>query len=375
VRIACIAADAATNSLVRVYPIAKVLQRRHDVVVAGFRSREDIFEPYRDEFEYMTLRAQDFPGFARQVHTLARHVDADLIYAFKPVSASLWPGLAAARRLDVPLVVDIEDWELGWYLDREPIDQLKHLLHLERPRGYLYTAVNDRLVGLADQRLVVSRFLQRRFGGALLPHGANPAFFDPAGWDRQEALDRVGLPDLRYVVFTGTPMPNKGLEDLLVAIRRLRRDDTRLLVVGSFAHDPAYGRLLRERFGDLATFVPPRPHSEMPLFLALADVVALPQRHTRETDAQVPGKIYEAMAMARPILGTDVSDIPEVLDGCGKIVAAEDPAALEAGLAGLLEDPADAARLGAAARERCIERYSWDAMGRILDAEFDRLSR
>ena len=147
VRIACIAADAATNSLVRVYPIAKVLQRRHDVVVAGFRSREDIFEPYRDEFDYMTLRAQDFPGFARQVHTLARHVDADLIYAFKPVSASLWPGLAAARRLDVPLVVDIEDWELGWYLDREPIDQFKHLLHLERPRGYLYTAVNDRLVG------------------------------------------------------------------------------------------------------------------------------------------------------------------------------------------------------------------------------------
>jgi glycosyltransferase involved in cell wall biosynthesis len=69
-----------------------------------------------------------------------------------------------------------------------------------------------------------------------------------------------------------------------------------------------------------------------------------------------------------------VSDIPEILDGCGKIVAAEDPAALEAGLAELLDDPADAARLGAAARERCIERYSWDAMGQILEAEFDRLT-
>ena len=108
--------------------------------------------------------------------------------------------------------------------------------------------------------------------------------------------------------------------------------------------------------------------------MPLADVVALPQRDTRETDAQVPGKIYEAMAMARPILGTDVSDIPEILDGCGKIVAAEDTAALEAGLAELLDDPTGAARLGAAARERCIERYSWDAMGQILEAEFDRLT-
>jgi glycosyltransferase involved in cell wall biosynthesis len=70
-----------------------------------------------------------------------------------------------------------------------------------------------------------------------------------------------------------------------------------------------------------------------------------------------------------------VSDIPEILDGCGKIVAAEDPAALESGLADLLDDAAEAARLGSAARERCIDRYSWDAMGRTLDAEFDRLSR
>jgi glycosyltransferase involved in cell wall biosynthesis len=374
VRIVCIAADAARNSLVRVYPIAKVLERQHEVVVAGFRSGAEIYEPYRDEFEYVTLRAQTLPRFARQVHTLARHLDADLIYAFKPQSASMWPGLAAARRLDVPLVVDIEDWELGWYLDRSPIDQLKHLLHLERPEGYLYTAVNDRLVRLADQRLVVSRFLQGRFGGALLPHGADAAFFDPARWDRQEALRHLGLPDMRYVVFTGTPMPNKGLEDLLTVMRTIQRPDIRLLVVGSFAHDPAYGRLLSDRFADLVTLVPPRPHAEMPLCLALAEVVALPQRHTRETDAQVPGKIYEAMAMARPILGTDVSDIPEILGGCGTVVPAEDHDALAAGLVALLDDAAEASRLGAAARSRCIEHYSWRAMEQILEAEFTRLT-
>ena len=43
--------NLSANSIVRAYPIAKVLQRQHEVEVVGpvFGSR--VFEPYRDEFE------------------------------------------------------------------------------------------------------------------------------------------------------------------------------------------------------------------------------------------------------------------------------------------------------------------------------------
>lgn len=372
-RIVCLTPDASGTSLVRVTPIAKVLQRNHDVVVAGFRTGPEVFAPYKDEFDFMTFPARTVPEFLREMRKLIRSVQADVVYAFKARSTSVLAGLGARRRLDVPLILDIEDWELGWFLDRTPLDQLRHFAHLEQPTSYLWTALTELLVPVADERTVVSRFLQRRFGGKLLPHGPDPTVFDPSAWDRVEALERTGLPDQRYVVFCGAAMPNKGLEEVLIALRALGRSDARLLIVGPFDQQPEYRDRLIAGYGDLLTLVGPRPHAEMPMYLSLADVVALPQRVARETMAQVPGKVYEAMAMGRPILATDVSDLPVMLDGCGIVVPAGEQEALTRGLAELLEDPVHSRELGEAARRRCEEEFSWDAMERTLEALLARL--
>jgi glycosyltransferase involved in cell wall biosynthesis len=119
--------------------------------------------------------------------------------------------------------------------------------------------------------------------------------------------------------------------------------------------------------GDRLLLLGPRPHREMPLFLAAADVVAVPQRRSRTTEAQIPGKLFEAMAMGCPILATAVSDLPEILEGCGKVVTPGSVEELGGALDWLLSRPDKAAALGAAARERCVEHYSWDAMERTLE--------
>ena len=374
-RIVCLAADASRNPLVRLVPIAKVLQRNHDVTVAGFRSTDEVFAPYADEFEYRTVRARSMPSFIRQVREIAASVSADVVYSFKPLSTSLWPGLAARRRLGIPLVVDIEDWELGWYRDRDPSDQLRHLGHLERANGMFWTALNERtLVRSADHITVASSSLQKRFGGNLLPHGPDTDEFDPRLWPRDVALRELGLEDAEYVVFAGTPMPHKGLEDALDVLERISRPDVRMLIVGSFAHDTGYEALLRRRYGNLLTVVEPRPHREMPLFLSVAQVVVLAQRRTRVTDAQMPAKVYEAMAMARPVIASAVSDLDTVLDRCGVIVPPGDRDALWEALERILSDESEQLALGAAARKRCIERYGWDAMERILERDLASLA-
>ncbi len=354
------------------YPIAKVLMRRHQLQVLGFRAGPEIFDPYRDEFEYETLLLRKHPFFLRQLRTLAQRVQADAVFAFKPLPSSLWVGLAARRRLGIPLFLDVEDWETGWYRDVPRRDMLLHLLHVERPNGLLWTWFSERLIRRCDEVFVVSRFLQDRCGGTLLPHGADTALFDPARWPADEARRHLGLAPGRYVAFTGCAMPSKGLEDLLEAMQRLNAPDLRLLLVGSFSHDPAYGESLRSRFGRRLVYVGPRPHHEMPLYLAAADIVALPQRPCHETLAQVPGKVFEAMAMARPILATAVGDLAEILRGCAQVVAPCSLDSLRDGLARLLEDRLEAVRLGECARQRCRESYSWDAMERILDERIAR---
>jgi glycosyltransferase involved in cell wall biosynthesis len=101
------------------------------------------------------------------------------------------------------------------------------------------------------------------------------------------------------------------------------------------------------------------PFDDVPRTLAAADVVAVPQRATTDTVGQVPAKLIDAMAMARPIVATEVSMIPAILEGCGSLVPPGDPPALAKAIGQLLADPAGAEALGRRARERCVAHYSF----------------
>jgi glycosyltransferase involved in cell wall biosynthesis len=111
-----------------------------------------------------------------------------------------------------------------------------------------------------------------------------------------------------------------------------------------------------------------QPFDRVPAFMAAADVVVIPQRQTAFSEAQMPAKIYDAMAMARPIVATQISDIPETLAGCGVVVPPGDVNALAGGIAHLLDHPDEARNLGLAARAKCVQMYSWNAMQYSLTA-------
>jgi len=50
-RIALLCLNVSSNALVRTDPIAKVLARRDQLQVLGFRWGDGVFQPYRDEFD------------------------------------------------------------------------------------------------------------------------------------------------------------------------------------------------------------------------------------------------------------------------------------------------------------------------------------
>jgi glycosyltransferase involved in cell wall biosynthesis len=89
--------------------------------------------------------------------------------------------------------------------------------------------------------------------------------------------------------------------------------------------------------------------------LAAADVVALPSLQEGLGVAAL-----EAAAAARPVVASRVGGLVEaVADGeTGILVAPGDPSALAAALGGLAADAGLRARLGTAARERVVTRYS-----------------
>jgi len=70
--------------------------------------------------------------------------------------------------------------------------------------------------------------------------------------------------------------------------------------------------------------------------------------------------------MAKPIIATAVSDLSEILDGCGWVVEPENPEKLAEAIQYVFDHPEEAKEIGWKAREKCIEKYSWDAMEEIL---------
>src|SRR5439155_26579608 len=93
--------------------------------------------------------------------------------------------------------------------------------------------------------------------------------------------------------------------------------------------------------------------------LADADIFVLPSR-----SEALPNAVIEAMAAGLPIVASAVGGILELIDDgrTGLLAATGDARALADQIGRLMNDPALAARLGAAAREDARARYSFERM-------------
>jgi glycosyltransferase involved in cell wall biosynthesis len=365
VKVSILCFDVSDNALGRAWLLARLLEPLGAVEIVGPRFGAAVWEPVAEEpIPVRWVPGGRLPGFATRLPALARLADGDLLYASKPrltsAGVGYWAHLASRR----PLLLDIDDWEVGFFLRSGLWGTLGRSLNLSNPRGLTWTWLMERLTRIADGVTVASRFLESRFGGVLIPHVRDTDRWAPERSDPGLARERLGIDKERVVMFLGTPRAYKGVEDLVAAVAGLGRPDTMLALVGT---DPASetGRAVTARLPH-ARLVGRIPIAQVPDYLAAADVVVVPQRDSSDTRGQVPAKLFDAMALGRPIVSTRVSMIPEILEGSGLLVAPGDAAALGGAIGRLLDRPDEARALGAAARRRAVERYSFDAARRAL---------
>lgn len=370
-KISILCFDVSHNAVARAWLLARLLEPLGTVEIVGPRFGEGIWEPVALEgIPIRSVPGARFPRFAAAIPALAGLADGDLLYASKPRLTSAGIGYLKHLIAGRPLLVDIDDWETGFFLRSGFWGTVGRALNLANPRGLAWTWLMESLSGLADGLTVASRFLQSRFGGVLIPHVRDTRRWAPGCADPQPVRERLGLSKERVVMFLGTPRGYKGIEDLAAAVARMGRTDVALVVVGADPGSDA-GRALAVRHPGIR-LVGRVPIAEVPRYLSAADVLVVPQRETTDTRGQVPAKIFDAMALGRPLVSTRVAMIPEVLEGCGLLVPPGDPAALGLAIGRLLDHPEEARALGTKARERCVERYSFEAARRRLFPLVDR---
>jgi len=169
-------------------------------------------------------------------------------------------------------------------------------------------------------------------------------------------------------LYTGSLTPWQGLPELLMALRRARREGgeaIRLKVVG-----PAKKRWRRQiaraakrlKVEDGLELVPAVPRDALAALVAQAPFCVAPLRRDLRNDVQGcnPIKLYEYMAAGRAVLATDLRCVREIVthDETGWLVR-PNPKALAEGLLRLAGDPALRERLGEAARRTIEEGGTW----------------
>lgn len=218
-----------------------------------------------------------------------------------------------------------------------------------------------RLLGAADLVLTQSEttrdFLRHRGlrGEARVIH--NGAHLVPPSTATNEAA-----------LYTGSLTPWQGLPELLMALRRARRQgggDLRVKVVG-----PAKKRWRRQiaraarrlRVEGGLELVPAVSRDELASLVARAPFCVAPLRRDLRNDVQGcnPIKLYEYMAAGRAVLATDLRCVGEIVthDETGWLVR-PNPKALSEGLIRLAGDAALRERLGGAARRTIEEGGTW----------------
>ena len=166
----------------------------------------------------------------------------------------------------------------------------------------------------------------------------------------------------RIVATASADVPLKGLVPLLEAVAKLRTErDVELVVVGRpKPGGVALAAVDRLGLADAVRFVHALSEPALVDLFGSAEVGVVPSLYEGFSLPAV-----ELMACATPLVATTAGALPEVVgpDGVTALhVPPGDPEALAAAVGRLLDDPALAARLGAAGRARVVERYTWRAV-------------
>lgn len=309
-------------------------------------------------------------------------------FVYQRFSLHNFLGPQLGQSLNIPVVVEFNGSEVwvaeNWGTRLALHDEAVITERIALTQADLIVTVSDQLVrelrerGIPNERILI------------YPNCVDPDVFDCARFDANELKGlraQHNIPaDAKVVGFIGTFGQWHGVDFLARCIQDLVKYDLPwieknkiyFMLVGdgpkmaivrqSLGTDPL------NRFVSLTGLV---AQVEAPRLLACADILVSP--HVPNTDGSEffgsPTKLFEYMAMGKPILASALGQIADVVSGrgatrlgplpqgvnraCGLLFEPGNPEEFKQGLRRLVEDPSLAASLGQAARAEILARYTW----------------
>lgn len=189
---------------------------------------------------------------------------------------------------------------------------------------------------------------------------------------RRRARERLGLPESARIVGTTARLATqKAPLDMVRAIAALRHEDVYMVWIGDGDLRAETQRLIAKK-GLVDRFLLLGDRDDVPQVLPAFDVFAMSSLWEG-----LSCSVVEAMTCGIPVVATAVNSTPEIVVSgrTGLLARPGDPASLSRALAYMLDHPADAARMAAAAREAIGEQYRSNVLGQELTDVYETALR
>jgi len=282
-------------------------------------------------------------------------------------SPTFFAAMAAARagmQFHVPFIMEIRDlWpaifvELGVLRNRMLINALERLeLALYRKATKIVTVTDAFRHNLIERGISPEKV-------HTIPNGADPNFWKPD--DTSGDLSReLGLEGCFVVLYIGAHGISHALGRILDAAAKLKnRHDIRFVFVGEGAEKAELLRKADELHLGNILFHDPVDKDGVRRFYSLADVCLVPLRDIPLFDTFIPSKMFEMMAMERPIIGSVRGESADILkrSKSAMVVEPENSDAIAEAILYLYQHREQARQMGKEGRQFVMSHYSRRAL-------------
>jgi glycosyltransferase involved in cell wall biosynthesis len=289
----------------------------------------------------------------------------DLVVSTSPQFFCGMGGYFVSRFKGCPWVLEIRDLWPESIIAVGAISNRRVIKALEGIESFLYRKA-DHIISLTNafKRHIMGRGI---VGGkiSVVTNGADLERYAPG--ERMNAARReLGLgEDVFLASYIGTHGMAHGLHTILKAAKRLENEpDIRFLLVGDGAERE---KLLREKEALGLTNVimlGQQPKERMPEFLAASDACLVLLIKSELFKTVLPSKIFEAMAMKRPIILGVEGESRELVEegGCGLCIEPENDQELAEAVLRLAREPELGATLGERGADFVARRFDREVL-------------
>ena len=308
--------------------------------------------------------------FLFKVRKLIKHHDIDIVCVYNtPIFPSTW---LATWKLKTPIILVMLEYypALLNSLRKGFLSRIKNPSFVCRFVDKLSTKYADYVIVMADE--LKERILKNGIRSQKIEIISNyyqrgkEIHIDPRllkKYENRFVLSYIGLVNASH---RGVDVPILAMPHIIKNI-----PEALLLIVGSGRALPEMRELACElKLQDYVEFTDWVPFQLVPTYISASNVGLIPYRIDDHTDTTLPHKLFQYMALGKPIVASRARAIARIISEtkCGYVVPPEDPATLSKTVISLYKNKAGATEMGRNGARWVAEKYNWES-------EFLRLNK